>query len=101
MLREMGVRFLAGSDAGWRATRFDTFWKELDELVGIGMTPVEAIHLATGATAKVLGHGEQFGTLQPGRIADLVAVEGDLSRDIGCLANVKAVFPAGVATYSC
>ena len=47
-LHNLGVPLLAGSDAGWRATRFDTFWKELDELVICGLSPVEAVHAAVG-----------------------------------------------------
>ena len=95
-LREMGVRFLAGSDAGWRATGFDTFWKELDELVGIGMNPIEAIHAATGAVAGALRCADQCGTIKDGRVADMVAVGGDAAHDISRLADVQAVFQAGV-----
>lgn len=94
-LRELGVPLLAGSDAGWRATSFGTFWKELDELVTIGMSPTEAIHAATGASAKALRLGGELGTVRPGLAADLTVVRGDLSKDIRCLAAVEAVFQAG------
>lgn len=98
-LRELGVTFLAGSDAGWRATAFDTFWKELDELVGVGMSPVEAVNAATGAVTEALGCGDLYGTIRAGRIADLVAVGGDVARGIRCVADVKAVFQAGVRVH--
>jgi imidazolonepropionase-like amidohydrolase len=94
-LWELGVPLVAGSDAGWRATRFDTFWKELEELCEIGMSPVEAIHAATGAAATALDIDDQLGVIQKGRIADLVAVEGELATDIRCLEKVQAVFQAG------
>jgi uncharacterized protein (DUF885 family) len=45
---------LAGSDAGWRATAFTTYWRELDELVRLGLSPVAAIHASTGAVANAL-----------------------------------------------
>ncbi len=59
-LRDMGIPILAGSDAGWRATAFNTFWKELDELHACGLSPVEVIHSATGAVAHALGKGDEF-----------------------------------------
>jgi imidazolonepropionase-like amidohydrolase len=94
-LRELGVPLLAGSDAGWRATAFDTFWKELDEFVACGLSPVEAIYAATGATSKALGVAERYGTIRPGLVADLVAVQGDASTDISCLRDITAVFKSG------
>jgi imidazolonepropionase-like amidohydrolase len=94
-LRELGVPLLAGSDAGWRATAFDTLWKELEELTFAGMSPVEVIHAATGAVSALLGYGDSFGTIEPGRAADLVAVRGDLSSDIRVVQNVALVMQGG------
>jgi imidazolonepropionase-like amidohydrolase len=94
-LRELGVPLLAGSDAGWRATAFDTFWKELEELTLAGMSPVAAIAAATGTVARVLGRDEQVGTLRCGRQADLLVVDGNAAADIRCLQQVRAVFQAG------
>ncbi|HEU0116470.1 MAG TPA: amidohydrolase family protein [Thermomicrobiales bacterium] len=96
-LRALGVPILAGSDAGWRATAFETFWKEFEELVAAGLTPVEAVRAGTGATAEALGLEQTVGTIQPGRRADLLVVDGELSRDIGCLRCVRAVYHAGKA----
>ncbi|MDP9358401.1 MAG: amidohydrolase family protein [Chloroflexota bacterium] len=95
-LRHLGVRILAGSDAGWRATAFETFWKELDELVACGMTPVEAVHAGTAAASQALGCADRFGTIRPGQVADLVVVDGNLPQDITCLRHVRTVFQAGV-----
>jgi imidazolonepropionase-like amidohydrolase len=99
-LRELGVPLLAGSDAGWRATAFDTFWKELDELVTCGLTPTAAVHAATGAASAAMGTASRFGTIQPGRLADLVAVDGDLAADITRLTAVRAVLQSGEVVYS-
>ncbi|MEP7199141.1 MAG: amidohydrolase family protein [Chloroflexota bacterium] len=93
-LRELGVPLLAGSDAGWRVTPFDTFWKELDELVICGLTPVEAVSAATGKISRAWGY-TKFGAVQPGQLADLVVVEGQLAADIRCLSRVRAVFQGG------
>jgi imidazolonepropionase-like amidohydrolase len=94
-LRTLGVSILAGSDAGWRATAFDTFWKELDELVGCGLSPVQAIHAATGAVAGALDIDLWTGTIAPGKTADLLAVHGELSSNVKALRNIRAVFQAG------
>lgn len=94
-LRELGVPLLAGSDAGWRATSFTRFWRELDELVVCGMSPVEAVHAATGGVARALGIDDRFGLVQADKTADLVVVQGDLSSDIRCLQVVRAVFQDG------
>ena len=99
-LRELGVPLLAGSDAGWRATPFDTFWKELDELVACGLSPLEAIHAATGAAADALGAGDRYGSIKPDRLADLVAVDGNAAADIKALASVRAVFQAGELVHA-
>ena len=91
----IGVPVLARSGAGWRATAFDTFGKELEELVACGLAPVGAVRAATGAALTVLGYGDRFGTIAPGRIADLVAVDGDPPVDLGCLRRVRATSRAG------
>lgn len=94
-LRELGVPILAGSDAGWRATAFDTFWKELDELVACGLTPLEAIRAATSAATEALGIDDQFGAVSPGQRADLVAVAGNPAHDIRAVKAVTMVMQAG------
>lgn len=94
-MRELGVRLLAGSDAGWRVTAFETFWKELDQLVVCGLTPVEAVHTATGRLSQALGLGHLIGTIQPGRLADLLLVDGNVAQDIRALSRVRAVYQAG------
>lgn len=97
-LRELGVPILSGSDAGWRATRFDTFWKELAELVAAGLTPIEAIASATGDNARALGLGEKTGAIRPGLQADLLVVDGNAAADISRLQHVELVFQGGKQT---
>jgi imidazolonepropionase-like amidohydrolase len=94
-LHRAGVRLTAGSDAGWRLTRFDTYWRELDELSACGLSPVEVIHAATGAASQAIGRQDQFGTLRPGLQADLLLVDGDVAHDVRRLAAVRAVYRAG------
>ena len=55
---------------------------ELEELVAAGLTPLEAIHTATGAAAKVIGAESDFGTIKEGMRADLVILDADPTVDI-------------------
>jgi imidazolonepropionase-like amidohydrolase len=47
-------------------------------------------------TAQAIGFDDQLGTLEPGKIADLIVVDGDPSEDISALSRVRAVFKDGV-----
>lgn len=93
-LRARGVPLLAGSDAGWRATAFGAFHKELEELTACGLSAVEAVRATTGAVAVALGIDDR-GTIAPGMLADLVAVRGDLAADIRRVREVAAVWQGG------
>jgi imidazolonepropionase-like amidohydrolase len=94
-LHRDGVRLTAGSDAGWRLTRFDNYWRELQEMQTCGLSPIEVIHAATGAASQAMGRQSEFGTLQPGLSADLLLVDGEAARDVACLASVQRVYVRG------
>lgn len=94
-LHELGVPLVAGSDAGWRHTRFDNFSRELAHLVDAGMTPLDAIHAATGRAADACQLGSVVGRLEPGKRADILAVQGDPSTDIAALTAVAMVLQDG------
>ena len=64
-----------------------------------GLSAVETIHAATGAVAEALGCADRFGTIRPGRAADLVAVRGDVAADIRHLGRVESVLQAGTITH--
>src|SRR6185312_15630872 len=51
-LHRAGVQLTAGSDAGWRLTRFDTYARELEEMGTCGLSPLEIIHAATAAASQ-------------------------------------------------
>lgn len=94
-LHELGVPLLAGSDAGWRATAFDAFWKEIDELATSGLSNVEAIGAATSGVSQALGRGDEIGRVAAGLAADLLVVEGNLTDDLKHLRDVRLVFQGG------
>src|SRR5438445_7432083 len=92
----LGVPLVAGTDAGVAWTPFDRLAYELEMYVTeVGMTPLRAIHSATGAAAGTLGLGASVGTLAVGREADLIAVDGDPSVNIGDLRAVQLVMKSG------
>jgi imidazolonepropionase-like amidohydrolase len=94
-MRELGVPFVAGTDAGVSLIPFDSLQRELEILVDeVGFTPQEAIRAATGGAARVLGLAT-VGTLEPGRMADFVAVKGDPAARIQDLRAPTLVVKAG------
>jgi imidazolonepropionase-like amidohydrolase len=62
-----------------------------------GMTPIQAIRTATTSAARLLGREKDLGTVAAGKLADLVAVEGDPLSDPAVLTKVKWVMKAGVS----
>lgn len=88
-----GVRFAFGSDPGVFPHGDNA--REFAELVKAGLTPMEAIVSATVHAADMLGRGESIGTLEVGKLADMIAVEGNPLEDIRSLENVKWVMRAG------
>jgi imidazolonepropionase-like amidohydrolase len=92
----LGVPIAAGTDAGVSLTPFDSLPRELEILVqDLGLTPLQAIHAATGSAATALKLDRTLGTLLAGRAADLVAVDGDPSLRIGDVRAVRLVMKNG------
>jgi len=83
----MGVPIGSGSDAfSDPVTPFGPYnIRELQLMVDAGLTPVQAIQAATGSNAKLLGLDDQIGTLEEGKLADILIVKGDLTQDIAPL----------------
>lgn len=94
-LHDLGVPIVAGNDAGWRYTGFGDFYKELQLLARAGMTPLEAIHAATGRAAEACQLDGVVGTIATGCAADLLAVHGDPTTDLGLLQDPAMVIQAG------
>jgi len=91
-----GVKLVAGTDAGGHGHPVNA--RELECLVEAGMSPMQALRAGTGRAAECLGWERQVGTIEPGRFADLVAVDGDPLRDITLLqraARIKLVWKGG------
>jgi imidazolonepropionase-like amidohydrolase len=95
-LNRAGVGLLAGTDAP-RAFLFPGFslHEELALLVKSGLTPLEALRTATYNPASYLGSLDSLGTIEKGKIADLVLLDGDPLRDIHNTARISAVIANG------
>jgi imidazolonepropionase-like amidohydrolase len=95
-LREQGVQVIAGTDVGTPATDFrHQLHDELVALVDAGFRPMDAICAATSGAARHLGIDREVGSLQPGRVADVVVVAGDPTENIRRIRTVEAVFAQG------
>jgi imidazolonepropionase-like amidohydrolase len=91
-----GVPLLAGSDAGALYTYPGfSLHDELALLVRAGLTPVQAIHAATGAVTEYLGLADSMGTIRVGRDADLLILEGDPIRDIRNTRRIQTLIYRG------
>ena len=64
-------------------------------MVKFGMTPVQAIRAATSDAANLMGWQDRVGSVEPGKFADLVAVEGNPIADITELERIKFVMKGG------
>jgi imidazolonepropionase-like amidohydrolase len=63
--------------------------------VQMGMTPIQAIQTATVNAADLLGWSDRIGTIEAGKFADIVAVNGDPTRDVTLLQNPTFVMKGG------
>jgi imidazolonepropionase-like amidohydrolase len=90
---DAGVPICFGGDVGVYAHGDNV--RELEMLVDYGMTAKQAVLAATSGNAAILGLDDR-GAIRAGLLADLIAVEGDPTKDIGALRRVKMVMKGGV-----
>ena len=93
---QAGVRIAMGSDAGNAGMLHGaTVLRELQLMNEAGMTPMQVIVAATRNGAEVIGRGEELGTLEAGKLADIIVVNGDPLQDLSALGNVELVVKNG------
>jgi imidazolonepropionase-like amidohydrolase len=90
---EAGVKIGLGTDAAVYPHGLNAH--ELAVYVSLGMSPLQAIQTATVNDADLLGWSDKIGTLEPGKWADIIAVDGDPLQDITVLQHVKFVMKGG------
>lgn len=89
----MNVKIAFGTDAG--AFEHGTQAREFRMMVDYGMKPIDAIRAATVRASELLRMEKRIGSIEPGKLADIVAVEGDPLADITALQRVRFVMKAG------
>ncbi|BDX05036.1 amidohydrolase family protein [Planctobacterium marinum] len=90
---QAGVNIAYGTDSGVSAHGDN--WQEFIYMVEAGMPALDAIRSATYHGAKLLNIDDQLGTLEAGKLADIIAVSGDPLRDINAMGNVIFVMKDG------
>ncbi len=94
---EGGAVIAMGTDSGSPMNfHTESAWREISALVDSGMTPLAAISAATKTGAEVIGRGRDLGTVEPGKLADIIVVEGNPLFDINVLGYVRMVVKDGI-----
>ena len=90
LANEVGVKLASSSDCGSKYGR-GNLAKELELMVESGLTPMEAVVAATRTAAECIGIEESVGTIESGKKADLLLLDGDPLADIRLLQNRDAI----------
>jgi imidazolonepropionase-like amidohydrolase len=94
-MHEAGMTLLAGTDIAAERPVGTTLHRELGLLVEAGLSPAEALRAATITPAQVLGVDDDLGTIEPGKLADLVLLDGDPLEDITNTRRIASVIARG------
>ncbi|HET6630031.1 MAG TPA: amidohydrolase family protein [Woeseiaceae bacterium] len=92
---ERGVKIAVGIDLGGYAVDPTVFAREFAVLVEAGLTPMEALQAGTRVGAELLGWDDRIGTLEEGKLADIIAVAGNPLADMAALEHVQFVMIGG------
>jgi imidazolonepropionase-like amidohydrolase len=93
---ESGAVMGMGTDSGTPMNfHSEALWREIKVHVDMGMTPQRAIAAATRVNATIIGKGRELGTIEPGKLADIIVVKGNPLFDIVALSNVEIVVKDG------
>lgn len=97
---EAGGRLGMGGDYGFAWNPHGDYARELEFFVSyVGFSPLEVLKCATQTGAEICGFGDELGTLEKGKLADVLVVDGDVLADIGLLqdrTNILAVVQGGL-----
>ena len=100
-LHSAGVRIAAGTDSGTPGVVIGKgLHKELEPMVEAGISPMDAVMAGTRNAADNLGRASELGTIEPGKLADIIAVSGDPLKDIRDTREIKLVVKDGKTLIS-
>lgn len=92
-LYESGVRIVVGTDSGTPMNfHYESTWQEMDLLVRYGIPPMKVISMATRYPALLYGMYDDLGTIEPGKLADVIVVNGNPLRDMGALQQNNVIY---------
>lgn len=95
-LSRVGATVAAGTDAGVTGTLHGrSLLREIELMTAAGLTPVQAITAATSSSAKAIGVDKERGAIEPGKLADLVLIQGAPHEHIEDLRKISAVWVGG------
>lgn len=89
-----GVTICMGGDVGVFAHGDNA--REMEMMVDYGMSPIDVLKSSTSVNADVFGYGDKIGRIKKGLLADIIAVEGDPSKDIKDIRKIKLVMKDAV-----
>ena len=91
----LGIDVATGTDTGVRGVMPEMVWREIALLHDHGLSAMGSIKAATSRAATLLGLEAEIGTVEPGKRADLILVDGDPLQDLGRLERPRLVMQAG------
>jgi len=97
-LSDAGAIFAISSDSGTRGNpHHNAMWREMVLTQQVtGKSPLEIIQMATQVNARILGQSERLGTVEAGKLADIIIINGDPLNDLSIMGKVEHVIKDGV-----
>ena len=97
-VRRAGIPIVTGTDAGNPLTLHGpAIFAEMEAMQRAGLTPAEVLRASTRDAARAMGRGDELGTIEKGKTADLLILDADPRRDVANLRKVRIVMRSGVA----
>jgi imidazolonepropionase-like amidohydrolase len=96
-MREAGIKFAFGTDAGSPCVEHDKIVPEMENLLRLNVvtSPLEVLRMLTINSAELRGDADRLGTIEAGKLADVVVIDGDPLADVAAMRNVVHVFLDG------